>query len=126
MTNKEVATQKLQELIPIYSANKSEMDSYKKLVERDNKEIKQLMLDNGITEINVNGIKATVTIAEKYDFVEDRLLTKLKELGVKGVIKTRKYVDMDALESAIYNGQVSAAELNSCRDKKETVTLRVK
>lgn len=120
------AKARLAELIPSYHLNKKEMDSYKKLVDQDNKEIKQLMLSNNIPEIVVEGIKATVSVSEKWDFVEDRLLAKLKELNVEGVIQTKEYVDMDALESAIYNGKISAADLNTCREKKETVTLRTK
>lgn len=44
-----------------------------------------------------------------------------------GIIKTMEYVDTDALESAIYNGYLSADimnEMQSCHESKTTVSLR--
>ena len=125
MTQNE-AIKQLQELIPIYHANKLELDSYKKLTDKDNKKIKELMLGNDINEVIAGDVKATLSISCKYDFIEDKLLDTLKQLGITDVIETKEIVNMDALESAIYNGRLSAAVLDTCREKKETVTLRVK
>lgn len=119
------AEEKLQELIPHYQLNKSEMDSYKKVVDKDNKEIKMIMLESQLPEFIVGDIKATCSVSERQDFIEEALIEKLKEMNVEGVIKMKEYVDMDALENAIYNGELNAAELASCQTKKEVVTLRV-
>lgn len=119
------AEEKLQELIPHYQLNKSEMDSYKKIVDKDNKEIKMIMLESQLPEFIVGDIKATCSVSEREDFIEEALIEKLKEMKVDGVIKMREYIDMDALENAIYNGELNAAELASCQTKKEVVTLRV-
>lgn len=119
------AEEKLQELIPHYQLNKSEMDSYKKVVDKDNKEIKMIMLESQLPEFIVGDIKATCSVSEREDFIEEALIEKLKEMKVDGVIKMREYIDMDALENAIYNGELNAAELASCQTKKEVVTLRV-
>lgn len=119
------AEEKLQELIPHYQLNKSEMDSYKKIVDKDNKEIKMIMLESQLPEFIVGDIKATCSVSEREDFIEEALIEKLKEMKVEGVIKMREYIDMDALENAIYNGELNAAELASCQTKKEVVTLRV-
>ena len=119
------AEEKLQELIPHYQLNKSEMDSYKKVVDKDSKEIKMIMLESQLPEFIVGDIKATCSVSEREDFIEEALIEKLKEMNVKNVIKTKEYVDMDALENAIYNGELNAAELASCQTKKEVVTLRV-
>jgi len=119
------AEEKLQELIPHYQLNKHAMDSYKKLVDKDNKEIKKIMLESQLPEFIVGDIKATCSVSEREDFIEEALIEKLKEMKVGGVIKMKEYVDMDALENAIYNGKLNAAELASCQTKKEVVTLRV-
>ena len=119
------AEEKLQELIPHYQLNKSEMDSYKKVVDKDNKEIKMIMLESQLPEFIVGDIKATCSVSEREDFIEEALIEKLKEMKVDGVIKMKEYIDMDALENAIYNGELNAAELASCQTKKEVVTLRV-
>ena len=119
------AEEKLQELIPHYQLNKSEMDSYKKIVDKDNKEIKLIMLESQLPEFIVGDIKATCSVSEREDFIEEALIEKLKEMKVEGVIKMKEYIDMDALENAIYNEELNAAELASCQTKKEVVTLRV-
>jgi hypothetical protein len=117
--------EKLSQLLPVYEANKSEMDSYKKLVDRDNKEIKSIMLGAEMGEFVVDDIKASCSVSVREDFVEEALIAKLKEMKIRGVIKKKEYVDMDALENAIYNGKVDAASLADCQTKKEVVTLRV-
>jgi len=119
------AEEKLQELIQRYQLNKSEMDSYKKIVDKDNNEIKKIMLESRLPEFIVGDIKATCSVSEREDFIEEALIEKLKEMKVDGVIKMKEYIDMDALENAIYNGELNAAELASCQTKKEVVTLRV-
>jgi hypothetical protein len=117
--------EKLSQLLPVYEANKSKMDSYKKLVDKDNKEIKSIMLGAGLREFIVDDIKASCSVSEREDFIEEALIAKLKEMKVPGIVKKKEYVDMDALENAIYNGKVNAAALADCRTKKEVVTLRV-
>lgn len=119
------AEEKLQELIQHYQLNKSKMDSYKKIVDKDNNEIKMIMRESQLSEFIVGDIKATCSISEREDFIEEALIEKLKEMKVDGVIKMKEYIDMDALENAIYNGELNAAELASCQTKKEVVTLRV-
>ena len=122
LANKE----KLQELITHYYVNKVEADSYKKIVDKDNAAIKEIMLEEQLSEMTTNdGLKATCSISEKESFVEDALIDKIKSLGVKGIIKKKEYVDMEALENAIYHGELNAAELASCQEKKQVVTLRV-
>ena len=116
----------LQDLITRYYHNKTEADSYKKIAEKDNAAIKELMLEANLPEvITPDGLKATCSISEKESFVEDALIDKIKSLGVTGIIKKKEYVDMEALENAIYHGQLNAAELASCQEKKQVITLRV-
>ena len=117
--------EKLSQILPVYEANKSEMDSYKKLVDKDNKEIKTIMLGAELGEFIVDDIKASVSISEREDFIEEALIAKLKEMKIRGIVKKKEYVDMDALENAIYNGKIDAALLADCQTKKEVVTLRV-
>jgi len=117
--------EKLADILPVYEANKSQMDLYKKLVDKDNKEIKSIMLEANITEFVADDIKAICSVSVREDFIEEALINKLKEIGVPGIIKQKEYVDMDALENAIYNGKINAAALADCQIKKEIVTLRV-
>jgi len=119
------AEERLTELLPIYHMQKSEMDSIKKVVDKENAEIKTLMRASNLSEFVAGDIKATCSVSERQDFIEEALIEKLKEMKVRGIIKKKEYVDMDALENAIYNGKVDAAALASCQTTKEVVTLRV-
>ncbi len=119
------AEERLTELLPIYHAQKSEMDSIKKVIDKENIEIKTLMRESNLSEFVAGDIKATCSVSERQDFIEEALIEKLKDMKVRGIIKKKEYVDMDALENAIYNGKVDAAALASCQTIKEVVTLRV-
>lgn len=120
------AHETLEALILHYYTNKIEADSYKKIVDKDNAQIKDIMLELGMTRIiTEDGLQAVCSVAEKETFIEDALIQKIKSLGVKGIIKRKEYVDMEALENAIYHGHLNAAELASCQEKKSVVTLRV-
>lgn len=115
----------LQTLIERYGNNKTEMDSYKKQVEEDNKAIKEIMTSTNIREA-VGGkfvAKLSESVSESFD--EERLLATLHVLGVTDCIKTKEYVDMSILEDLIYNGKVNAAELASCKITKVTPRLTI-
>lgn len=118
--------QKLNHIIPVYFDNKTKMDSYKKSVDADNKAIKEIMKEEALPEFVVDGIKASYSVSTREEFIEEALIEKIKLLKKsKGVIKKKEYVDMDALENAIYNGKINAIDLASCQTKKEVVTLRI-
>ena len=119
------AEERLTELLPIYHMQKSEMDSIKKVVDKEKEEIKTLMCEFNLLEFIAGDIKATCSVSERQDFIEEALIAKLKKMKVPGIVKKKEYVDMDALENAIYNGKIDAAALADCQTKKEVVTLRV-
>ena len=116
---------KLSELVPRYYTNNTEMRKYKKLADADNKEIKEVMGLLNLTEYEVGGITAKISVSKRVDLLEDVLMEKIKVLGVEGIIKTKEYVDMDALEDALYHGRISPATLAQAQVEKEVVTLRV-
>jgi hypothetical protein len=74
---------------------------------------------------------ATVSITQKESINQDRAIIILKdnlsEDQLDQVIKTKEYIDEDALEKLIYNGEVQADLLVSAIEKgKPTSTLRIK
>lgn len=117
--------ERLSKIVPRYYSQKSEMDAIKKVVDKENAEIKSLMKESSLTEFEIDDIRATYSISERQDFMEEALIEKIKALKVKGIIKKKEYVDMDALENAIYHEKIDAAELAPCKTVKEVVTLRV-
>ena len=121
MTNKE----QLNELIPNYAFNKNEMDSYKKLCDRDNTIIKALMKEEGLDNYNQGDYTAKISIQQRQTLNEDKLLDVIKDMDRLDLIKTKEYVDMDLLEKALYNGEIDAGDIDSCMTIKEVVTLKV-
>lgn len=117
---------KLDDLIPLYYEHNELVKKHKKVADKANKEIKKIMAEQGITEFATHGLVAKVSVSERVDLMEDVLIEKIKELGIKGIIKTREYIDMDALETALYNGLISPAALAEAQIKKEVVTLRIR
>ena len=126
--------QELEKLVPHFGEVKSQYDVLDKQVKSDGSKIKSLMTANGMDDFEAGGFVAKVSISQRESFEEEALIEKLKELKasgkltaaeVKKLIKKKEYVDMDALESAIYNSKLDAAELQPCQVVKEVVTLRI-
>lgn len=71
--------------------------------------------------------KVTVSVTDKSTFNEDKLL-KLMKSEYPAVVKTKEYVDIDALEDAMYKGLIPERiilDMDSAKEPKEVVTLRV-
>ena len=118
----------LDAVIPVYAENKMELDSYKKLVDRDNSLIKELMQEADLTEKQVGGWVAKLTKSNRESFNEDKLLEIAHNNNLDEIIKTKEYIDMDLLEDAIYNGKISEdilLEMGKAKEVKEVVTLKV-
>ena len=118
----------LDTLIPQYAANKSELDSYKKICDKENAQIKAIMKDFVVPSYKAGGYKATYSIQERESMNEDVLLDIAHHFGISEIVKTKEYIDFDVLEKAIYDGKISddvLLEMNKAKEVKEVVTLRV-
>jgi len=115
-------------VVPRYYEHKTEMDFYKKQCDAENAEIKQAMKEMDIKDFEVNGIVAKYVIQNKESMNEEKLLSVLKDAGYTDLIKTKEYVDMDELESALYHSEIDTdtiIEMDKCREVKEVVQLRI-
>ena len=122
-------------LIPRYFQNKQEMDGYKKICDKENKQIKDSMKALGETEHTVGDYIAKYSVQQRESMNEDILISLFTSVPsfVKlddkyNIIKTKPYVDFDALENALYNSKLSekqVSDLNRAKEVKEVVTLRV-
>lgn len=118
----------LDDYITRYVGNKSKLDSYKKLVDNDNAEIKRQMKEANITEREVGDYVAKYSVSNRESMNEDKLMDVIKKYKFENVIKTKEYIDMDALETYLYNHDITkeqASDLDSCRQINEVVTLRI-
>lgn len=119
---------RLDELIPKYASNKAELDAYKKLCDKENTEIKAIMKDFAIQKYEAGQYKATYTVSQRETMDEEILLEIAHQFGIPEIVKTKEYIDFDALENAIYNGKISPeilSEMDRARSVKEVVTLRI-
>ena len=118
----------LEKLIPVYYDNKQNLDFYKKECDAGNAEIKKIMAEQKIKDYEVDGIVAKYIIQNKESMNEEALLKLLKEKGYTNVIKTKEYVDMDALEDALYHDTIdkdTIVAMDKCKEVKEVIQLRV-
>ena len=86
---------------------------------------------NNVKEWSTKKVKVTMTETRKEKFNEEKAIEILKkELTkdeAKSVIKTKEYIDDDALEDLIYNKKFDAQKLASCKTYGEPIrTLRLK
>ena len=120
----------LDEMIVKYSSEKEVVDKVKKVVDEYNKKIKQTMQDMNISEYVADGVKASISITTKEDFNElqaiEILREKLSPEQFSTIVKTKEYLDFDALEAATYTEGIDPTLLKPCvTPKPPTITLRV-
>ena len=116
----------LNEMIKNFYEDKQNADHFKKIAEDFNATIKSLLTELNKNEFETdNGLVAKMTIQKRENFNDEKLIEKLKSLGVVAPIKTIEVVDMDELENVIYNGQLDASKISECKETKEVITLKV-
>ena len=121
----------LEQLVPQYGINKSELDSYKKICDKESKELKELLINNDLDTFTAGGFTVTKSVQKRESLNEEKLIQILKDSGIdcSKLIKTKEYIDMDALESALYNSEIPEEivwKMDDCTTVKELTTLRIK
>lgn len=124
-----VPSSALKSLIESYIINKQNEDDFKKAASAENTQIKEMMHEYKITEYDTDLGTAKITEQEKITFIEDKLIEFLKKNNLADdIVKTKEYVDFDALESALYHDKISdelKKQMATCQEKKVTTVLRI-
>ena len=118
----------LDTLIPQYAVNKSELDDYKKICDKENAQIKAIMKDFVVTNYEAGGYKANYIISRRESMNEAKLLDIAHRYNLDSIIKTKEYIDFDALEDIIYKGGVDAEallEMDKAKEVKEVISLKI-
>ena len=124
---KEVNT--LDILIPAYAEHKAQLDEIDTVCKAENKQIKELLGDRKSYETEDYKVSKSVQSRDTMD--EDALAIRLADFPIAyelGIIKVKEYVDMSALEDAMYKKQLTPEMIQAiekCRSHKEVVTLRL-
>ena len=83
-----------------------------------------------MTSANSENWTATLSCTKKESLNEDLAIEIIKEnLGgalLSSVIKQKEYIDEDALEKLVYNGDFDISKLEKAKITKVTTTLRIK
>lgn len=123
----------LEELIESYGIHKSEADDLKKICDKENKNLKSILKDRGLETSSSENWVVKYIIQNRESINEEMLLDILnKDWSVTsemlGIIKTKQYIDFEALEKCIYKGQVPqemVLTIDKAREVKQVETLRI-
>ena len=112
-----------------YKESKDKENALKKSNNELNENIKTYMQKHGMESANSEKYTATLSCTKKESLNEDLAIEIIKE-NLKGallsfVIKQKEYIDEDALEKLVYNGDFDINKLAKAKMVKETYTLRV-
>lgn len=131
MARKKIEEKKLtlNELIPEYGQKNTECNALKKVVADLNSKIKLAVHEakKENEDIIIDGWNCNLSVKEDTVLNEDRLLELAKKHKID-IIRTKEYIDFDALEKLIYKGDISKKvllEMDSCKDSTTKETLRV-
>ena len=119
----------LSKTIDEYKESKDKENSLKKINNELSENIKSYMHEHNMTTANTDNYTATLSRKDSESLNEDLAIEIIKEnLGgalLSSVIKTKEYIDEDALEKLVYNGDFDVNKLAKAKIVKPTFTLRV-
>lgn len=127
--NKKEKPLSLKSLIPTYGELKFQVDEDKKTVDKLKDTIKGIMKKKNLDKKEVDGyiVNYSIRVSESYN--EDTLIDIIKKHdNLKSCLKKKVYVDMEELESLIYNEKIPKKillEIDKCRVKKESEYLTI-
>ena len=127
---------KITEIINKYCEEKEKEKALKKVLGTLSTDIKDYMAEHADEDISTDDFTVHIQIKVSEEVDEEGMLEVLKKDWASKYgsmqcpyIKTREYVDMDALEQVIYAGGISTEvllQLDKCRTVKETRALTYK
>ena len=119
----------LSEMIDTYKASKDKENALKKANNEMNENIKAYMQEHDMSSANSEKYTATLSCTKKESLNEDLAIEIIKEnLGgalLSSVIKQKVYIDEDALEKLVYNGDFDINKLSKAKITKSVTTLRI-
>ena len=120
----------LSKVIDEYKESKDKENALKKANTAMNESIKKYMSENDMNEASSDMYTAVLSNTTKESLNEELAIEIIKEnLGgalLNSVIKQKEYIDEDALEKLVYNGDFDISKLEKAKITKVTTTLRIK
>ena len=120
----------LSKVIDEYKESKDRENALKKANTAMNESIKNYMSENGMGEASSDMYTAVLSNTTKESLNDDLAIEIIKEnldgALLASVIKQKEYIDEDALEKLVYNGDFDISKLEKAKITKVTTTLRIK
>lgn len=120
----------LSKVIDEYKESKDRENAVKKANNELNEIIKAFMQNHDISSAESEKYMATLSCTKKESLNEDLAIEIIKEnldgALLNSVIKQKDYIDEDALEKLVYNGDFDISKLEKAKITKVTTTLRIK
>ena len=120
----------LSKVIDEYKESKDKENALKKANTAMNESIKNYMSENGMDEASSDMYTAVLSNTTKESLNEELAIEIIKEnlngALLNSVIKQKEYIDEDALEKLVYNGDFDISKLEKAKITKVTTTLRIK
>ena len=120
----------LSKAIDDYKESKDKENALKKANTAMNESIKNYMSENEIDEASSDMYTAVLSNTTKESLNDDLAIEIIKEnldgALLASVIKQKEYIDEDALEKLVYNGDFDISKLEKAKITKVTTTLRIK
>jgi hypothetical protein len=125
-----ILTEEQKEELDMYSQMYKDAEDEFKVAEAKkksiNQTIKNLLSEYGVTKYANDSMSLNMSSRPNISWKEDELLAFCKNSGIDGLVKTQEIVDTEALESAVYRGQIDPQQLKQFQIvKPDIVTLKM-
>lgn len=113
-------------LVVDYHKTSSDYNTSKKKRDALNKSLKDELMKLAGKSYTAENIEATVSPSTKTTMNEEKLLTRLKELGLSEAIQIVEKPNTAIIEELISSGKLNANELKTCMETKVSYVLKTK
>lgn len=119
----------ISKIIDAYKESKDEENRLHKVNDETCKNIKSYMQNLGVNKVDGSEYTANLSIKQSESLNDDLAIEILKanldEETVRTVIKSKEYIDEDALETLVYAGLFDITKLAKAKIVKKVSTLRI-
>lgn len=113
------------DLVALYIEKKQELDKLEKLVKELGNQLKDDIRDGKVKNCQYNGFKLTRVESSRITWNEDALLAKVKTFNNPELITMVEKVDVEKLQQAIMDDEISIFDVQECQKVTNIVSLKV-
>jgi hypothetical protein len=122
----ELKLRTLEQMTDNLGSLKAQIDSLTEVYKRDKQDLLDDMKQEGATFLKGRTHSIEIKMRSKASFRDEEIIPYLKENREGIAVKTVEVVDEEALEDAIFNGQITAEEVKPFMSVTETEAVYVK